>query len=52
MPVSYTHLPVVAFLFVILLLVCAFVLRYTPFGRGVYAIGDNKSCLLYTSLCF
>lgn len=40
---SLLGVPVVAFLFVILLLVCAFVLRYTPFGRGVYAIGDNKS---------
>lgn len=34
--------PVPAIIFVVFVLLAAFVLRYTPFGRYVYAIGSNE----------
>ena len=49
---------ILPYTFIILVLVCAvmhFVLHYTIFGRGIYAIGGNPQsahsagCLLYTS---
>lgn len=34
--------PVVVWLFALLTVISAIVLKYTPFGRGLYAIGDNR----------
>ncbi len=34
--------PVPAIIFVVFVLLAAFILRYTPFGRYVYAIGSNE----------
>lgn len=39
---SFAGLPVVVWLFAVLLVVSAFVLKYTAFGRSLYAIGDNR----------
>ncbi len=35
-------IPIPSIVFLLLLLVAFFVLRYTPFGRSVYAIGSNQ----------
>jgi ribose/xylose/arabinose/galactoside ABC-type transport system permease subunit len=36
------RIPIPAIIFIVILLVAAFVLHYTPFGRAVYAIGSNE----------
>jgi len=36
------RIPIPAIIFVVMLIVAAFVLRYTPFGRMVYAVGSNE----------
>lgn len=36
------RIPIPAIIFVLILIIAAFVLRYTPFGRAVYAIGSNE----------
>lgn len=36
------RVPIPAIIFVVMLIVAAFVLRYTPFGRMVYAVGSNE----------
>ena len=36
------RIPIPSIIFIAILLVAAFVLRYTPFGRAVYAIGSNE----------
>lgn len=39
---SVVGIPVPVLLFIVLAAVSSFVLRYTPFGRAVYAVGDNE----------
>jgi ribose/xylose/arabinose/galactoside ABC-type transport system permease subunit len=36
------RIPIPAIIFMVILAIAAFVLRYTPFGRAVYAIGSNE----------
>jgi ribose/xylose/arabinose/galactoside ABC-type transport system permease subunit len=36
------RIPIPSIIFISILIVAAFVLRYTPFGRAVYAIGSNE----------
>ena len=38
---SFAGIPNPTVIFVVLLLIAGFVLRYTAFGRSVYAVGDN-----------
>ena len=47
--IAGTTIPYIVIPFLILLVLFAVLLHFTPFGRGIFAIGLSKDCLLYTS---
>ncbi|WP_395244675.1 ABC transporter permease [Agromyces sp. MMS24-K17] len=50
MRVGGSNIPVVLFLFLALLVVFVVLLHFTPFGRGIYAIGLSKSAARFSGV--
>jgi rhamnose transport system permease protein len=48
--VGGTNIPVVLFLFIVLLVVFAVLLHFTPFGRGIYAIGLSSEAARFSGV--
>ncbi|WP_394554097.1 ABC transporter permease [Agromyces sp. MMS24-JH15] len=50
MRVGGSNIPVVLFLFLVLLAVFVVLLHFTPFGRGIYAIGLSKAAARFSGV--
>lgn len=48
--VGNTNIPVVLFLFLVLLVVFTVVLHFTPFGRGIYSIGLSSEAARFSGI--
>lgn len=48
--IGSTGIPIVVFLLLALLAIFAVLLHYTPFGRGIYAIGLSKEAAAYSGV--